>query len=323
MTKKMVSLTASVLALGLFSQTANAQLQGYESFSYTSGTTLTGISPGSGLFPNNWTTKTPGTTSAVGSSGLGYTDGSGNTLSTTGNSGVSVGSSATDNPQLVFGSTLGVASGATATAGSGTIWISYLWQGLNTSAAGSLFRQATFGLYSGMTTSSGSGNEYLDIGMPNIQSSTVGTVNPNISLWYGGKGLAGQTSSSTAPAINSSAAANGGNTLMIVLQLQMDNSTTTADTLNMWINPTLGGAGPTGTEYTYSLQDLTSINGIRMASGNTNATFGLQPGMQQYDEFRVGDTFADVSPIVTPEPTVMALAGLGGATLLAFRRRRA
>jgi hypothetical protein len=326
--KHYTSLLAIVIGAVCLSQNANAQLLGYEGFNYTSGSALAGQSTGSGLF-GTWTTKTPGASSSVASSGLTYTDGSGNVLSTSGNSGVSIGSSSTDNPQLLFGSTLGVASGATATAGSGTIWMSFLWQGLNTSSTGSFFRQASFGLYYGMTTTSASGSEALDIGIPNISSANVSTVNPNLSVWYGGHapGTLGtsQTSSSTAPAIDTGVAANGGNTLFVVLELQMDNSSTTADTLNMWVNPTLGGSTPTGTKFTYSLADMTSINGIRMSGDGVNATYGTIAGEQQYDEFRAGGTFADVSPIApVPEPSTMSLAGISGvAILLALRRRQA
>jgi hypothetical protein len=64
--------------------------------------------------------------------------------------------------------------------------------------------------------------------------------------------------------------------------------------------------------------DLTSVNVLRFQAGNangngTNAFF-------TFDEVRLGQSFADVTPV--PEPVTFALAGLGGVALLALRRKK-
>jgi hypothetical protein len=201
--------------------------------------------------------------------------------------------------------------------------MSYLWLGGNTSSSGSLFRQATMMFLKGASTSSTtpSGTEYMDVGMPNISAANVGTVNPNISLWSS-SGNAGQILSSTAP-LQSSVAANNGVTDFILIEM---TGTATAwgaagnsETMNVWINPILGGTLGTP-NISYSGQDLSGINAIRIQGGGYNVTYGALPGEEAVDEINFGDTMADVEPV--PEPASMALAALGGLALLALRRRQ-
>jgi hypothetical protein len=315
-TKRLRTLVIGIIVCGAAVTSSYATLLGSDSFNYSTGS-IVGDGTADSFWGSAWACKTPGS-SAVVSPGLSYTDGNGTAATTSGNAFSSIGTSSTTNPQRYFGGTMATLSGATATANSGTIWMSFLWQGLNTSASGSLFRQASVGFYQGMTSASGSGSEYLDVGMPNISASTVATVLPNVSVWYGGKGIS-SSSSSTAPAINNTIAANGGNTIFAVLEFQMDNVTTTADTLTMWLNPNLSGTSPSGTSYTFSAQDLSSINGIRVAAGNINSTYGTIAGEETVDEIYFGTTFADVIPV--PEPGVLSLVTMGGLLALARRRK--
>ncbi len=255
----------SVISLGA-SLTAQAQLIASESFNYTAGSSIIGQASGSpgwmtmntsaggnGINGGNWTSKSdvgagftgnganPGT--AIVSGSLHYTDGSGNVLNTSGGSltAESIANSTTAQPELGTTATFG-ALGAANTAASGTLWVSYLWQGLNTTGSGSgLYRQATVMFVNGAASGTASGgSERLDIGMPNIYAANQGTVNPNISLWDSG-GL-GQHYTSTAP-LQSGVAANtiGSSADFILMEFVLDNSSTTADTVNVWINPTLGG----------------------------------------------------------------------------------
>jgi len=110
---------------------------------------------------------------------------------------------------------------------------------------------------------------------------------------------------------------------MIVMKLTLDNVTTTADSLSLWINPTDLTTAPSGApDLTLStaLQDLSGINTIRFTGNNTNATSAALGGEAIYDELRIGNTFADVAPV--PEPTAVALAIMGGTGVLAVIRRR-
>jgi hypothetical protein len=80
-----------------------------------------------------------------------------------------------------------------------------------------------------------------------------------------------------------------------------------------------GNAPANGTaDVSSSGADLTSVNAFRFQAGNANAN-----GTNAFftvDEFRLGATFADVTPV--PEPAIFCLAAIGGFAFLALRRRR-
>ena len=322
------------------SLTAQAQSIASESINYAPGSFIVGQASGSpgwttmatsgnGLAGGNWSSKsdvgggftgtgaTPGSTIVSGS--LNYTDGMGNVLSTSGNSlSVVATTSTTAQPELQTTSTFGALAAAN-TAAAGTLWVSYLWQGLNTTGSGSgLYRQATVTFATGgVSGTASSGSERLDIGMPNISAVNQGTVNPNISLWTAGGSLP-NTYSSTAP-LQSGVSANNGQAAFVLMQFVLDNTTTTADTVNIWINPILGGVLGTP-QLQYTAQDFSALNTIRIASQSLNTTYGTVGGEQQIDEINVGNTVLDVEPV--PEPATFALASLGGLALLALRRKQ-
>ncbi len=90
------------------------------------------------------------------------------------------------------------------------------------------------------------------------------------------------------------------------------------ETFNLWVNPTLGGS-------------LGAANATHTTSSDwgdlyTNA-FNLRPstlGAMTIDEFRMGQSFADVTPFtVIPEPATWALLVGSLTALVVFRRRRA
>jgi hypothetical protein len=87
------------------------------------------------------------------------------------------------------------------------------------------------------------------------------------------------------------------------------------DTAQMWINPTPGGAQPAATLTSNPLlaDSFASLSTFNLRNVNTAGT-----ATAYFDELRVGDDWASVTP--TPEPTTLALL-LMGAMPLALRRR--
>ena len=86
------------------------------------------------------------------------------------------------------------------------------------------------------------------------------------------------------------------------------------DTIDLFVNPTLGGALPAAPNATLTTADNTffpnAFNRIRVQSGDQAFTV---------DELRIGQSFADVAPV--PEPSA-TLALLGAGALFMGRRRR-
>lgn len=196
--------------------------------------------------------------------------------------------------------------------GTGSIWMSFLYQNRSTNNGGlSGFRKAKLALYSGSTTNANgsanvNGSERLNVGTPNTY--TAGA-SDTLTLWQG------STFSSSGTA--TPRGENPANTVFVLLRLDVDN-TTALDTAYAWFNPGLGGEPGTGAAVSFSGQDLSPVNALRFHAGNlnasgTNAVFAA-------DEIRVGHTWADV--VAVPEPSVAALLGLSGLAFVAARLRR-
>lgn len=91
---------------------------------------------------------------------------------------------------------------------------------------------------------------------------------------------------------------------------------------NLWINPTLGAAGPGAADFSQSVawsafdsnsSEQVGIDSFYFKPGNGNNNGSI-------DEFRLGNDFASVTPVV-PEPSTLILGSFGALTI--FRRRRA
>jgi hypothetical protein len=302
-----VSLTLTAVHL------SSASPVGYEGFDYPANVDMTvgGLNGGSGWYAA-WASGSGAWLGTNSAGSLGYTDGSGHSLSTGGGK-LAVGSpivpsSTTASPnRALLGATstyttLGALAAAN-TAEPGTIWVSFLYQRLGSSTGAPYFRQSNLGLFQGT-------GEKLDVGGPN----TSATINNNLSLWSNGGAHPGATPlQSSTPVFSASAQ-------LIVMKLVVD-TTTTADGVYVWFNPSDISVAPnTGTANLSSASevDVSGVNTFRFQAGNNNAS-----GANAYfyaDELRVGYTFGDVVPI--PEPSLAALAGLGGlALLLRFRQK--
>ena len=105
-----------------------------------------------------------------------------------------------------------------------------------------------------------------------------------------------------------------GTTYLIVEEIDL-----TAKTANLWVDPdasTFGGTAPTATA---------TLSGIT-ATAVDNIGFKAQSaagGPYLVDNLLIGTTWADVTPAAAPEPSTLALAGVGLLGLAArFRRAR-
>ena len=105
-----------------------------------------------------------------------------------------------------------------------------------------------------------------------------------------------------------------GTTYLIVEEIDL-----TAKTANLWVDPdasTFGGTAPTATA---------TLSGIT-ATAVDNVGFKAQSaagGPYLVDNLLIGTTWADVTPVAAPEPSTLALAGVGLLGLAArFRRAR-
>lgn len=106
----------------------------------------------------------------------------------------------------------------------------------------------------------------------------------------------------------------GSTTYLLVAKYDFGTAAANDGSITLWVNPTLGGAAPSGG----------SQVGITGADESLMAFTGvaLEGGAAQFDEVRIGGTFADVTPMV-PEPTSIGLAVLGASACLLRRRARA
>jgi hypothetical protein len=133
------------------------------------------------------------------------------------------------------------------------------------------------------------------------------------------------------PAHNSAPVSSGlaqnapiGSTMLLVGRLT--NNGTGQDLLEAWLNPpvaSLGGADLVGLSGAAGYIGTTNLFAGGGQVGNARALIDVDVNSFQgtFDEFRVGLTYADVTPVV-PEPAVIGLFGLA-TCLLVGRRRRA
>jgi hypothetical protein len=105
--------------------------------------------------------------------------------------------------------------------------------------------------------------------------------------------------------------------LLIVGSYTFNTGTGSDDVSQLWIHPTsLGGADPTGSLTSTAGNDLTAIASVVLLDRST-----AEPKAADFDELRVGTSFADVTPTTIPEPGLVSLGVAGAIAFIGLRRR--
>jgi len=88
----------------------------------------------------------------------------------------------------------------------------------------------------------------------------------------------------------------------------------TNDSVKVWINPDFGDEPTNNYDISLSIMDIGQFTRLRCyaKSGNTNSVF-------TYDEIRLGETWASVTPSDIPEPILIWIIGLLGFWIIAKR----
>jgi hypothetical protein len=115
-----------------------------------------------------------------------------------------------------------------------------------------------------------------------------------------------------------------GQPVFVSIEFQFNANSNGQDTATVYFDPTPGLAAPdvTGTVWTENFSSSIAGFAIDGAEGQTS----------NFDELRLGNSYADVSPVsglvATPEPSFIWMSGIGMACLFGWnalvkRRRRA
>ena len=94
----------------------------------------------------------------------------------------------------------------------------------------------------------------------------------------------------------------------------------TDSSFHLWVDPgSLGGGDPgLGT----ANASLTGLDVADIGFGTLGMYAGATAGQASLDEFRFGETFADVTPSAIPEPATVGMLGLGALVVMLLRRKR-
>lgn len=290
-TKPLAATACGILALTCLN--IHAQLISSESFSgYTVGTQVTSDTPSPTVagYTGNWTAVDFGTvhpTTTAGSlsyGGAGYAATPGNNIAVPTYSGaIAAGNSG--RMYRLLDSTTAVTSSTV-----GTLYLSFLYQS---------------GQQGGATV------------YQMLSLSHTDTSDPNTAFMAGLTSNGGQTGNQYNFGVNNAnytstgVAANTG-VHLFVAEFNL-SATAGGDSVTVWLDPTLGTGDPTG-GITVSGQDITFD---RLAISDYAST-GSVGNSGAWDNIRFGTTF---DAVTVPEPSTLALAGLGGLALL-FRRKQ-
>jgi hypothetical protein len=91
-----------------------------------------------------------------------------------------------------------------------------------------------------------------------------------------------------------------------------------SDLVDLYVNPALGGGPPATANATIAVPHAAALGFVTV----TDASLNVPSSVTQFDEIRIGGTFADVTGAAVPEPSTFALVGLTGLGLLRRRKSR-
>jgi hypothetical protein len=201
---------------------------------------------------------------------------------------------------------------------SGTFYFSYLTDKNNdTMRTTSL----TFFGPSVGTTAPGNVPERLAIGQIGTGTATNAMTNGNLGLFFNNSQPGGVVNAATPIPYGV------GVTHLIIGKVEWNP--TGNETVTLWVDPTdVTSEAAAGTPYIVNNGfELTSFNSVRLFSGNEAAAVGAPhnhpikpPVSADYDEIRIGNSWANVTTIV-PEPTGFVLSLVCLAGLASLRRR--
>ncbi|HLX95109.1 MAG TPA: PEP-CTERM sorting domain-containing protein [Verrucomicrobiae bacterium] len=156
-------------------------------------------------------------------------------------------------------------------------------------------------------TAADSGNNYFTAMNPTTGAPNGGTDAIDAYLYSNGKiGLR----TAGAATVTSSSALTLNTTYFVVLEYNF-----TAQTAYLYLNPTAGGSQPAATLTLASVTTVTAIDDVGFKAASASGNYLV-------DNLLIGTSWADVTPSTVPEPSVLALAGLGVLGWVARLRRR-
>jgi hypothetical protein len=325
---------------------ASADLLAYEGFDYPVGANLHNQSGGFGWKPgNNWVGVTTNDNTQIVAGSFTYDDGFGNTVVTTGNRVHSTGDATADGLPGVQNANstqqpfrrLEFDNGAV---GDSSTWLSFMalrtGQAANppyTDDGGSVYaygRAAGVQLfYNSNAASTTQGNELVSIGRATGNGEVNGLPPDTWGVVYRGSGAFVKASNDgfTTPT--------NANSTADFLLARIDHvggvSNPRNDTISIWINPRLDNEALLGapalvfaptdppTSGSDADRDL-AFNVVRLFAGNHNTGVANNYGSIQVDEIKIGTDYNSVTLAAIPEPSSLALLGLG--SLMIGRRSR-
>jgi hypothetical protein len=336
-----LSMSGALAFAGLCTIAPNAQaaLLAYEGFNYNAGLGLQGLNGGY-LWTAPWATATAN--SQVVGGNLVYQDSLGNFALSSGNSVHVTGDGVTDGLPGGLGNSSANPFRKLATRGASasTTWISFMALRTGTTTTNAYanvngavnYGRATSAqlFYNAVATSTTQGNELIGFGRGTANTEPAGLVNDT---WgYLLRGNAALTKSST-DAWNTPANANS-TADFILVKINHNGGITTpiSDSMQMWVNPILSDEGLLGAaSVSFTPGDFggaapneerdLAFNAFRLFAGNWNGTVGNY-GSMNVDEIKIGETYGDVTLLAVPEPSVLALLGVGGLAVVQRLRRK-
>jgi hypothetical protein len=330
---------ALALAAMLSQQTTNAALLAYEGFNYNAGLGLQGLNGGY-LWTSPWATATAN--SQVASGSLVYQDSLGNYALSSGNSAHITGDGIYDGLTGGLGNSTANPFRKLATRGAsaGTTWISFMalrTGQTTTNAYSNVNGPVNYGratsvqlTYNATPTSTAAGNEHLSFGRATVNVEPAGLVNDTWGYYLRGNGAL--TEASTDPWNTPANANSTADFILVKINHNGGISNPINDSMEMWVNPILSNEGLLGAAtLAFNPGDFGgaapneerdfAFNAFRIFAGNWNGTVGNY-GSIKVDEIKVGETYGDVTFLAVPEPSMLALFGIGGLALVQRLRRK-